>query len=91
MTYTDISATSKGVNASTFTDYSVSTAITDAADGSKETKYFISKASQYLGYYKQIPELKMAIDTKATWTIGKGNVAPDLTSLQLSKIGRAHV
>lgn len=86
MTYTDISSTTKGGNASAFSDYSVATAATDAATGSGETEYTITKAGQYLGFYKQIPELKMAIDTKATWTIGKGNIAPDLTSLQLSTI-----
>lgn len=53
-------------------DYSVDTRTTDAAMDQKETYWDNSKASQYLGYYKEIPELKKAIDALAMWTSGKG-------------------
>ena len=53
-------------------NYSVDTQTTDAAGEQKETIYDNEKASQYLGYYKRIPELKKAIDALAMWTSGKG-------------------
>ena len=86
MPYTDIAQSASGDNTSTFVDFSVATKSTDAATGSKETMWINTKASQYLGYYKTIPELKIAIDAKATWTIGKGFTSGDLTTLLLSTI-----
>ena len=83
MAYTEIDSTAKGAQASVITSYSVDGQETDSATGEKETEYQNAKASQYLGYYKTIPELKMAIDAKATWTIGKGITAEDGTTLLL--------
>lgn len=83
---TEIDSTRSGQQATVFDDYSVSGMQTDAATGQKETEYINSNASQYLGYYKQIPELKVAIDTKATWTIGKGFKSNPLTTILLNKI-----
>jgi hypothetical protein len=83
---TEIDSARSGTNATVITDFSVATKQTDAATGQNETTYMCTKASQYLGYYKAIPELKMAIDAKATWTIGKGISAPELTLLALSTI-----
>lgn len=82
----EIDSTRSGAQATLFTDYSVPGKNTDAATGEKETEYLNSKASKYLGYYKTIPELKMAIDAKATWTIGKGYSSEPLTTLTLSTI-----
>lgn len=45
---------------------------TDSAQGINEFEWINPFASQYLGYYKKIPELKTAIDMRATWTVGKG-------------------
>lgn len=45
-----------------------------------------TKYSQYLGYYKDIPELAAVIDAKATWTVGKGFKADEKTTMELSKI-----
>lgn len=84
--FTDIGAAQKGSNAGTIQNFSVPSKITDAASGVHETEYLNPKAAQYLGYYKAIPELKIAIDTKATWTIGKGFQAEPLTMLALSSI-----
>lgn len=56
----------------TVTSYSVDSETTDAASGSGETKWTNAKWHQYLGYYKNIPELNAAINGKATWTVGKG-------------------
>ncbi|KKL90860.1 hypothetical protein LCGC14_1900450, partial [marine sediment metagenome] len=59
---------------------------TDGATDQKETAWINDKWAQYLGYYKKIPELKRAIDAKATWTIGKGFKADDETTLILDTI-----
>lgn len=84
--YTDIGDSQKGTQAGTIQNFSVPGQVTDAADGSHETEWINTKANQYLGYYKSIPELKMAIDAKATWTIGKGYTSNPLTSLTLGTI-----
>jgi hypothetical protein len=54
------------------TSYSVSAQSLDSPDDTEETYWYFSKAAEYLGYYKQIPELKKAIDALALWTVGKG-------------------
>jgi hypothetical protein len=72
--------------ATAMTDYSVSSATTDAAFDQKETTWTNEKWAQYLGYYKTIPELNSSIDAKATWTVGKGFKADELTTLALNKI-----
>ena len=86
MAYTDIDAAVSGEQATVITDFSVDGQQTDAATGEKETEYQISKASQYLGYYKSVPELKIAIDAKATWTMGKGITAENADMLKLLPI-----
>lgn len=49
---------------------------TDAVTGEQEETTWINQNwSKWFGYYKQIPELKAAIDAKARWTIGKGFIA----------------
>jgi len=70
----------------TETLYSVGARQTDAATGAEETEYMITKATQWLGYYKTIPELKKAIDTYATWVLGKGYVADPETQVILENI-----
>ena len=86
MVYTELNAARSGAQADVITDYSVDGQETDAAGGTKETEYLNADAAQYLGYYKSIPELKMAIDAKATWTIGKGFSSEPVTELTLSVI-----
>lgn len=83
MGYTDITKSQTGDQKTTFTDYSVDSKVTDAVGAQKETRYTNPKAGQQLGYYKTIPELKIAIDTKATWTIGKGYESNEITKLLL--------
>lgn len=54
-------------------DYSVAGQTPDEASSNQgETTYDFPNSSEYLGYYKEIPELKKAIDSLATWTVGKG-------------------
>jgi hypothetical protein len=68
------------------TDYSVDTASTDGAFEQRETTWTNTEASQYLGYYKKIPECRSVIDARATWTIGKGFKADEITTMLLDTI-----
>lgn len=67
-------------------DYAVGGMETDGADGQKEFRYQQTKWQLYLGYYKTIPELKIAIDTKANWVLGNGYICDDRTSVILDRI-----
>jgi len=67
--YNPSSATTSSLT-TTITDYSVTPLTTDT--GGKEYRWTNSKAKEYLGYYKKIPELKKAIDALALYTSGKG-------------------
>lgn len=42
--------------------------------------------SQWLGYYKAVPELKSTVDNKAMWSVGKGYKADAATKEQLGRI-----
>lgn len=53
-------------------DYSVNPETTDISFDQKEYRWHYSDFTEYLGYYKKIPELKKAIDALANWTVGKG-------------------
>ena len=47
--------------------------------------------AKWYGYYRNVPDLKSAIDAKATWTIGKGFKAkPDVTAIldQVNGMGK---
>lgn len=50
---------------------------TDGVNDNYETEYTDTDWQEYFGYYKNIPELKKAIDAYATWVLGKGYVASD--------------
>jgi len=56
-------------------NFSVASQTTDGATGDNQAPWFNSKFNQYLGYYKDIPELKSTIDTKAKYVTGKGVIA----------------
>jgi hypothetical protein len=84
MPQTDIdSATSSGLT-STMVDYSVTPETTDGATGEEEFSYQNANFSEYLGYYKNIPELKIAVDTKANWVMGNGFEADEPTTMLLA-------
>lgn len=68
------------------TDYSVDTQLTDGAGDQKETTYQNTDWSQDYGYYNKIPEFKIAIDTKARWTVGAGFETDEATELLLDTI-----
>lgn len=86
MALTDIGSTAVGSNSTYVTNYVVDTAQTDGATGQDEYSWMNTRWTQQYGYYKNVEELKMAIDAKAMWTIGKGFTADPVTSLTLSVI-----
>lgn len=86
MPETDLDSSDYGNFEGTLDDYQVDTERTDGATGDEETRYQQTNWSKWFGYYKHIPELKAAIDAKATWTIGKGFKSNEITELALSSI-----
>lgn len=66
-------------------DYSVPHETPDQ-DDSKETYYDFPNAAMHLGYYKNIPELKSAVDALRTWTVGKGLMTNNKTKVRLDRI-----
>ena len=67
-------------------DFSVNSINTDGATGNGETEYLNSDWSKWFGYFVAIPELNSAINAKATWTIGKGFKADEITEMLLDTI-----
>jgi len=70
----------------TLVDFSVGSEVTEGADGSVELEYQNPHWSTDYGYYLKIPEFKVAVDTKALWTVGAGYEAEDSTVLLLDMI-----
>ena len=68
------------------TDYSVNSVLTDGQQDQDETTWQNENWAQYLGYYKNIPELQTAIDAHACWTMGAGFEADEITQLVLNNI-----
>lgn len=66
--------------------FTVDSKSTDGAGDQKEYTYQSTTWEKHYGFYNSIPELKTAIDTKATWTIGAGVKADEETLILLSSI-----
>lgn len=75
MANTNIGATAVSDLTNAVASYEVSSEVTDAATGEKETTFQHMTWPEYFGYYMNIPELKKAIDALATWAVGKGFIA----------------
>lgn len=91
MPETRIDSASASDLSNAITDYSVDKVNTDAAGDQKEFEWVNDKWSQYLAYYKKIPEVTAVIDAKSRWTIGKGFESdPETTFIldQLRGIGK---
>lgn len=73
------------IDLSGHSDYSVTSVVPDSSQ-SDEHRWVNDKASEYLGYYKSIPELKKAIDALANWTVGKGYTTNPETEVLLEHI-----
>lgn len=86
MPETDIDQTVASDLTNATTNYSVDSETTDANAGEKEYRYQIEDWEEHLGFYKNIPELQVAIDAKANWTIGAGFEADEITSIFLDRI-----
>ena len=86
MADTDIGAASYGDVTNTIVNYSVDGLSTDGAGTQNEFTYRNVDWSQDYGYYTEIPEFKIAIDTKATWTVGAGFTSDEATELLLMNI-----
>jgi hypothetical protein len=83
---TDIGSAEASDLDSAMTEYSVDSEVTDAGEGTIEFRYQNADWSEQLGFYKNIPELKIAVDTKANWVVGNGFEADEKTTLLLDTI-----
>ena len=72
MVETNISKATVGNLENTQENFEVGAINTEGISDNKETEYLNPDFTKYYGYYHTIPELKAAIDAKATWTVGKG-------------------
>ena len=91
MVDTDLDQTTVGDIKSEFASgtenyYSVPSETTDGPTGTKETEWINERFADYLGFYKNIPELQASIDAKATWTVGRGFEADEPTTMLLDTI-----
>ena len=68
------------------TDIEVNRITPDSVQDQEETEWLNADFSTYFGMYKLVPEVKIAFDMRAIWTIGKGYAADDKTSLILENI-----
>ena len=68
----DIAKTDVTNTTNTVDTYSVDSVNLDFVNSEGETEYTFPKATEYLGYYKNIPELKKAIDALAIWVTAQG-------------------
>lgn len=67
-------------------DISIKKRTVDEVFAEKETKWIIKDFTTNFGYYKEIPELKKAIDALAMWTAGKGFQTDLTTKIDLEHI-----
>ena len=71
---------------SSMVSYSVGGEETDGVPSAGELVYQLKRWSEFLGYYKSIPELQTAVDALALWTMGAGFEAEPRTELLLGTI-----
>ena len=82
---TDIQQTST-IDMSTINDYKVDPKSTDGIQGGDTTRWTFSNFTKWYGYYDDIPELKKAVGTYATWVVGQGYTTDNLSKVILDKI-----
>ena len=82
----DIGSTTIADVATYLEDYTVDTETTDATSGEEEYRWQMEHWHEYLGYYKNIPELQTAIDAKTVWMMGAGFEADEVTTMLLDSI-----
>jgi len=86
MTEYDIGNTTTTDMTSGVSDYSVDSTSIDGVSESQENIWDSPNWNKNLGYYKEIPELKKAIDALACWTAGKGFTTDTTTQIILENI-----
>lgn len=86
MVETNIGSADESNLTSAIKDFSVDSMQTEAEGSNKESYFYFTKWAQYYGYYKQVPELKAAVDAIAKWTIGKGFTSDAMTTAILENI-----
>lgn len=72
--------------ASNVSEVIVDTKAIEGSGGQDEKEWQNPKFTQYLGYYKQVPEAKAIVDVAARWTIGDGYSADAETTAILDHI-----
>ncbi len=70
------------------TKFVIGSETTDGPTESKETEWIDTNWNKYFGYYtdEDIPEITGVIDTLASWTVGKGYIADEETTMLLDTI-----
>lgn len=86
MAFTDINNTTRTDMDNTVSDFEIDAGIIDEESTTGTTEWISSHFSEYIGYYKTIPELKKAIDALADWTIGRGYKTDGRTTNMLKLI-----
>lgn len=86
MPNTNISSASRGTAYENVTDITIASQNTDGVVDPKETVWQNENWSRWFGYYRAMPEVKIAIDMRATWTLGKGYIADIRTTAILDSI-----
>ena len=68
--------------------FEVATQQTEGPKGVGNEEFMDDEFTQWFGYYTddKIPEITALIDAKATWTIGKGFIADEVTTMLLDTI-----
>ena len=67
-------------------DYGIPSETTDGPMDQKETGYIDSDFNDNYGTYIKIPEVRAVINAKASWTVGKGFIADEITTMLLDSI-----
>jgi len=86
MAESKIDSMTAGSSDNVIDNFEVDTANTDGATGNGETNYTNNNWSKWYGYFVAIPEINATINAKATWTIGKGFKADEITTMLLDTI-----
>ena len=58
-------------------NFEVSPQTLDRGENDGENEFEFPEATTQIGYYKEIPEFKKAVDALATWTVGRGYEVED--------------
>ena len=82
----DISQTSITDMKGAIQDFSVDHGTVDDTQGTNETYWDYPNTGEYLGYYKNIPEIKATLDTLALYVAGLGYTTDDGTQVILDNI-----